>query len=419
MNVIKYIFIFLVTGVSAQTPTSLTVQKDLRVQGKTVLGGVSKIQDLTIYADTIRMSGLDGTGTFLTIDGSGDVIKGTVGAAGVTGLVPTEVLYGASDGTIGQDLEFVYADADNTLDIYDASGADLSWFRVNKGETGHFGMLADNRVQINGDGAISVYSDKIDFDDTTPKTVTWQIASGGSSHTLTFPNTQGSANTFLKNDGSGNLSWSATGTVTSIATTSPITGGTITGTGTIGINNAAADGSTKGAASFTANDFDASSGNIAIDYANGQAATSSQDGFLQSSDWSTFNKKTGLVQAPTELTAQTASITTSNVAYTTPASDGYYRVTITAAVTTAAATSMDLAVQLRYTEATDNVIKSFPTSNVNNYNRTQTNTTGAVVSISAVCHVKASTDIKYYTTFSPVGGSPKYNLHVTIEKLDY
>ena len=41
------------------------------------------------------------------------------------------------------------------------------------------------------------------------------------------------------------------------------------------------------------------------------------------------------------------------------------------------------------------------------------------VSISAVCHVKASTDIKYYNTFSPVGGSPKYNLHVTIEKLDY
>ena len=132
------------------------------------------------------------------------MFKRTVGAAGVTGLVPTEVLYGASDGTIGQDLEFVYADADNTLDIYDASGADLSWFRVNKGETGHFGMLADNRVQINGDGAISVYSDKIDFDDTTPKTVTWQIASGGSSHTLTFPNAQGGANTFLKNDGSGN-----------------------------------------------------------------------------------------------------------------------------------------------------------------------------------------------------------------------
>ena len=87
------------------------------------------------------------------------------------------------------------------------------------------------------------------------------------------------------------------------------------------------------------------------------------------------------------------------MAYTTPASDGWYRISVTATVTTAAATSMDLAVQLRYTEATDNVIKSFPVTieNVNNYNRTQTNTTGATVSISAVCHVKASTDIKYYT----------------------
>jgi len=416
MNVIKYIFIFLVTGVSAQTPTSLTVQKDLRVQGKTVLGGVSKIQDLTIYADTIRMSGLDGTGTFLTIDGSGDVIKGTVGAASVTGLSDMQVLYGSHTGTIDQDADFIYNDADNELDIVDNSGAHLAWYRVVS--ESNFGSLYDNHLQISGTKTFYAYEDRLEFEDVT-KTLTLNVASGGSSHTLTFPNAQGGANTFLKNDGSGNLSWSATGTVTSIATTSPITGGPITGTGTIGINNAAADGSTKGAASFTANDFDASSGNISIDYANGQAATSSQDGFLQSSDWSTFNKKTGLVQAPTELTAQTASITTSNVAYTTPASDGYYRVTITAAVTTAAATSMDLAVQLRYTEATDNVIKSFPTSNVNNYNRTQTNTTGAVVSISAVCHVKASTDIKYYTTFSPVGGSPKYNLHVTIEKLDY
>jgi len=60
------------------------------------------------------------------------------------------------------------------------------------------------------------------------------------------------------------------GTVTSIATTSPITGGTITTTGTIAINNAAADGSTKGAATFTAADFnDNGSGLISLDYTNG------------------------------------------------------------------------------------------------------------------------------------------------------
>jgi hypothetical protein len=57
------------------------------------------------------------------------------------------------------------------------------------------------------------------------------------------------------------------------------------------VPNAAADGSTKGVASFTAADFDASSGNISIDYTNGQAASGSNKGFLTSADWTTFNGK--------------------------------------------------------------------------------------------------------------------------------
>lgn len=52
------------------------------------------------------------------------------------------------------------------------------------------------------------------------------------------------------------------GTVTSIATSSPITGGPITGSGTIGIQDAAADGTTKGAATFANTDFQAASGVI-------------------------------------------------------------------------------------------------------------------------------------------------------------
>src|SRR6185369_2805641 len=49
---------------------------------------------------------------------------------------------------------------------------------------------------------------------------------------------------------------------------SPLTGTSYNGSSpvTIGISNAAADGATKGAASFTASDFDATSGNISIDY---------------------------------------------------------------------------------------------------------------------------------------------------------
>jgi hypothetical protein len=81
------------------------------------------------------------------------------------------------------------------------------------------------------------------------------------------------------------------GTVTSIATTSPITGGTITSSGTIGIDNAAADGTTKGASTYTAADFNSSSGLISLDYTNGQAASGSTKGFLSSTDWTTFNNK--------------------------------------------------------------------------------------------------------------------------------
>jgi hypothetical protein len=98
--------------------------------------------------------------------------------------------------------------------------------------------------------------------------------------------------TFLVSDGTNWYSDRGIGGgVTSIATTSPITGGPCTTTCTIAINNAAADGSTKGAASFTAADFNSSSGNISIDYTNGQAASGSNKGFLTSADWTTFNNK--------------------------------------------------------------------------------------------------------------------------------
>lgn len=88
-----------------------------------------------------------------------------------------------------------------------------------------------------------------------------------------------------------NTAPSSGGTVTSIATSSPITGGPITGSGTIGIQDAAADGTTKGAAAFTASDFNATSGVVSLDYTNGQKASGSQPGFLSSTDWTTFNNK--------------------------------------------------------------------------------------------------------------------------------
>lgn len=103
------------------------------------------------------------------------------------------------------------------------------------------------------------------------------------------------------------------GAVTNVTGVSPIasSGGT---TPAISIADAIADGTTKGAASFTASDFNSTSGNISIDYTNGQAASASNKGFLTSADFTTFNGKVSSVGATSPLTSSggtTPSISTS------------------------------------------------------------------------------------------------------------
>ena len=86
-------------------------------------------------------------------------------------------------------------------------------------------------------------------------------------------------------DLTANRTWNV-GTVTSIATTGPLTGGTITGSGTIGITQAGA----------------------------------SSDGYLSSTDWNTFNGKQGAISvtAPLTFVAGVVGITQSGAA-----TDGY------------------------------------------------------------------------------------------------
>lgn len=97
------------------------------------------------------------------------------------------------------------------------------------------------------------------------------------------------------------------GSVTSVSGTSPIasSGGS---TPAISIADAAADGTTKGAAAFVAADFNSASGVISIDYTNGQAADTTHKGFLTSTDWNTFNSKQA---AGNYITALTSDVTAS------------------------------------------------------------------------------------------------------------
>ena len=92
-------------------------------------------------------------------------------------------------------------------------------------------------------------------------------------------------------------------TTRSISTSSPLSGGgDLSADRTLSIADAAADGTTKGAATFTASDFNSTSGVISIDYTNGQSASNTNKGFLTSADWSTFNGKVN-----TSLTISTTS----------------------------------------------------------------------------------------------------------------
>lgn len=96
-----------------------------------------------------------------------------------------------------------------------------------------------------------------------------------------------------------------------ISTTAPLLGGgDLSVNRTLSIGDAAADGTTKGAAAFTAADFNATAGLVSIDYTNGQAATTSLKGFLTNTDWNTFNGKIGTLNTLTAVTQTFATGTT-------------------------------------------------------------------------------------------------------------
>jgi hypothetical protein len=82
-----------------------------------------------------------------------------------------------------------------------------------------------------------------------------------------------------------------------ISTTSPLSGGgDLTANRTLSIADAVADGTTKGAATFTASDFNSASGVISLDYTNGQKASAAQPGFLSASDFTLLNRDTFVIR---------------------------------------------------------------------------------------------------------------------------
>lgn len=93
-----------------------------------------------------------------------------------------------------------------------------------------------------------------------------------------------------------------------------ITNPTTTPNLSINLQDAAADGTTKGKSTFTANDFNAIAGLISIDYTNGQIVNGSQNGFVTSSLFNTWNAKESALTFTSPLSRATNTISITNAA---------------------------------------------------------------------------------------------------------
>lgn len=119
--------------------------------------------------------------------------------------------------------------------------------------------------------------------------------------------------------------------------------------------------------------------------------------------------------ASVSLTAQNAAIA-ATTAYTLPASDGVYRVSMVLTITTAAGTSSQIGFQCRFTNATDNVVKTSP--NINDVTRSASNTTGTVITYTYLIRGKASTAVQYIVNYaSNAAGVAVYDFYLTVEKI--
>ena len=173
-------------------------------------------------------------------------IKPTSGTGGGTQLISSAGAYKIpSISNAGTDTDqFLVRDSSGNVDF--RTGAEVRsdiGAGTGSGTVTSVGITAGTGISVSGSPVTS--SGSITVTNSSPDTGVPAILSDGTSPSLNTGITGAEVRSLI---GAGTSSTS--GTVTSIATTAPITGGTITGTGTIGIDNAT--GTTVGAAAIQA-----------------------------------------------------------------------------------------------------------------------------------------------------------------------
>lgn len=152
-----------------------------------------------------------------------------------------------------------------------------------------------------------------------------------------LPPQAGQSGKFLTTNGAttswGTVAGSGTVTNVSVVTANGISGTVATGTTTpaitLTLQNAAADGTTKGQATFTPADFNTITGLLSLDYTNGQAASRTTKGYVTATDWDLFNSKAdSITGAITPIL--NANLTTNRVLI----SNGFGKVAVSGVTTT-------------------------------------------------------------------------------------
>ena len=211
---------------SAVTVTStgdIAYIKSLSLSGTTSGTVILQPAATTASYALIMPSGQGLVGTYLRNDGSGTLSWASAGTGTVGGpATSTDTAIALYNGTGGNTLS-------NSVVLVSSSGVVTGVNSLTASSTITGGTLTDGTLTTTAGAVSGVRS--LQLRDSTTGTVTITLATSTTAYSLTLPSTQGSASTYLQNDGSGLLSWVTAGNVSGPGSSTDTAVATYNGTG--------------------------------------------------------------------------------------------------------------------------------------------------------------------------------------------
>jgi hypothetical protein len=195
-------------GGSVSLGSSVSIALDgtvVRTSGTQSIGGAKTFTSALAISNTLAMNGA--TSGTLTIQPAATTSSHTITLPSAQGSADT---YLKNDGTGGLSWASLLApSSSNNGDVVGPASSTANALARYDATTGK--VLKNSGVTLSDTADIAgVYT--LAMTASTSGTLTIQPAATTTTHTITMPSAQGAANTYLKNNGAGSLTWSTTGT---------------------------------------------------------------------------------------------------------------------------------------------------------------------------------------------------------------